>query len=172
MKLPILLTLALLPCAAIATEPQASTTPAPAPTHVMVKGATLQWGAAPPSLPPGAQAAVLFGDPGQPGLFVIRLKGPPGYRVPRHWHPTDEHVTVIEGDATLAMDQGAQAHSETFAPGDYVLLPAQMQHEASTKGGMVVQIQAMGPFEINYVDPKDDPRKQMPADAVKEKKQE
>jgi len=169
MKLPILFTLALLPCIAIAAEPQAST--APAPTHVMVKGATLQWGEAPPSLPSGAQAAVLSGDPGKPGLFVIRLKGPAGYRVPRHWHPTDEHVTVIEGDVVLAMDQGAQAHSDTFAPGDYVLLPAQMQHEASTKGGMVVQIQAMGPFEVNYVDPKDDPRKQMPADAAKEKKE-
>ena len=169
MKFPILFTLALLPCIAIAAEPQAST--APAPTHAMVKGATLQWGDAPPSLPSGAQAAVLSGDPGQPGLFVIRLKSPAGYRVPRHWHPTDEHVTIIEGDLTLAMDQGAQAHSDTFGPGDYVLLPAEMQHEASTKGGVIVQIQAMGPFEITYIDPRDDPLKQTPADAAKEKKE-
>ena len=38
-------------------------------------------------------------------------------------------------------------------------LPAHMHHQASSKGGAVVQVQAMGPFEIIYIDPKDDPRK-------------
>src|SRR4051812_28360866 len=66
--------------------------------HVMTRAANTTWGAAPPSLPPGAQAAVLVGDPGKPGVFTLRLKFPPGYRIPRHWHPTDEAVTVIEGE--------------------------------------------------------------------------
>jgi quercetin dioxygenase-like cupin family protein len=161
MKPSIFFGLCLLPgclLAGEATQPTAVASP-----HVMVRAAETQWGDAPPALPRGAQAAVLSGDPGKPGPFVIRLKAPAGYRVPRHWHPTDEHVTVIEGDFTLAMGDVADAHSADFVPGDYVLLPAKMLHEASTRNGVVVQIQSTGPFEINYVNPADDPRKQKDA---------
>jgi hypothetical protein len=56
------------------------------------------------------------------------------------------------------MGDGADAHSADFAPGDYVMLPAKMLHEASTRNGAVIQINSSGPFEINYADPKDDPR--------------
>ena len=34
----------------------------------------IKWAAAPPALPKGAQIAVLSGDPGKEGPFVIRLK--------------------------------------------------------------------------------------------------
>src|SRR4051812_41620769 len=70
-------------------------------THVMVDGAQVQWGPAPPVLNKGAQAAVLSGDPSKTGPFVIRLKMPAGYRVAPHWHPTDEHVTVLSGTFSL-----------------------------------------------------------------------
>ena len=56
---------------------------------------------------------------------------PPGYRVARHWHPSDEHVTVIEGDLTLDMGDGEQKRRRR-SPGDYVLLPTKMQHAASS----------------------------------------
>ena len=164
MKLPIFLSLCLLPGCLLASEPQKKATTTASP-HVMVRAAATQWGAAPASLPAGAQAAVLSGDPGKPGTFVLRLKVPAGYRVAQHWHPTDEHVTVIEGDFTLAMGDGADAHSADFVPGDYVLLPAKMLHVASTRNGAVVQIQSKGPFQINYVNPADDPRKQPTAKA-------
>ena len=97
------------------------------------------------------------------GQFELRLKMPAGYRIARHWHPSDEHVTVIEGELTLDMGDAGQAHSMTFHPGDYVLLPAHMPHMASTTSGAVVQVHAMGPFELNYLDPKDDPRKRAAA---------
>ena len=96
---------------------------------------------------------------------MLRLKTPPGFKIARHWHPTDEHVTVIEGDLTLEMGEGAQKHTATFGAGDYVLLPAKMQHMASTIGGMVVQVHGAGPFALTYVDPKDDPRQRAPAAA-------
>jgi len=70
---------------------------------------------------------------------------------------------VIEGELTLDMGDAGQAHSMTFHPGDYVLLPAHMPHMASTTSGAVVQVHAMGPFELNYLDPKDDPRKRAAA---------
>lgn len=131
-----------------------------ASTHVMVDAAELEWGDAPPAFEPGAQAAILSGDPSKPGMFVLRLKAPAGFEIGNHWHPTDEHVTLIEGDVTLRMNQGAEdAHEHTFSAGGYMLLPAEMHHAASTRGGMTLQVSGMGPFELIYVDPADDPRK-------------
>jgi quercetin dioxygenase-like cupin family protein len=101
---------------------------------------------------------VLYGDPHQPGAFTIRLKFPAGFRVPRHWHPSDEQVTLVSGDLTLSMGAMDDAAGATLAPGDYVDLPARMQHQASTQTGAVVEIHSEGPFEIHYVDPADDPR--------------
>jgi hypothetical protein len=129
--------------------------------HTMVKASDTKWGDPPPFLPKGAQFAVLSGDPGQAGPFAIRIKMPAGYRIGRHWHPTDEQVTIIEGDFHLSMGDKASAHDADFAMGDYVNLPAKMQHEATTKGGAVVQVNGTGPFSITYVDAKDDPRKAM-----------
>jgi len=167
MKLLPVLGLCLLPGCLLAGEPHHPA--AVASPHAMVRAADTKWGDAPASLPRGAQAAVLSGDPGKPGAFVLRLKVPANYRVAQHWHPSDEHVTVIEGDFTLAMGAGANAHSADFVPGDYVLLPAKMLHEASTRNGAIVQIQSTGPFEINYVNPADDPRKQKDAGKMDKK---
>lgn len=161
-----LVLLAMLPCALAAAQssPPAEMATMPASTHVVIKASAVPWGDPPPGLGKGAQTAVMSGDPGQPGMYVIRIKASPGFKVAKHWHPTDEQVTLIEGDLTFDMGEGASQHMATLAPGDYVLLPARMHHAASTVGGAVVQINGQGPFEINYVDPKDDPRNAMPAD--------
>lgn len=127
------------------------------PMHAVVRASATDWGPAPPVLPAGARMAVLYGDPGKPGAFAVRLNAPAGYRVPRHWHPSDEQVTLISGDFALSMGTKDEATDAALAPGDYVNLPAQMQHEASTRNGAVVEIHSMGPFQIRYVDPADDP---------------
>jgi quercetin dioxygenase-like cupin family protein len=46
-----------------------------------------------------------------------------------------------------------------LSPGSLVHLPAGMPHYASADGETIVQINGMGPFDVTYVDPKDDPRK-------------
>lgn len=66
---------------------------------------------------------------------------------------------MLKGDLTLQVGEGDGAHEHTFSPGGYVLLPAKMHHTASTRTGMILQVSAMGPFELIYIDPKDDPRK-------------
>lgn len=151
--------LALLGASALAQDaaPAAPATGMNSTQHVALQDADIKWGDAPPAFERGAQMAVLSGDPGKPGLFVIRLKAPAGYHIANHWHPTDEQVTLLDGDATVQMNDGAQ--KQTFSHGAFVLLPAQMHHAVATKGGMTVQVAAMGPFELTYVDPKDDPRK-------------
>src|SRR5438045_898101 len=55
----------------------------------------IQWKDGPAALPAGAQMAVLEGDPSKEGFFVFRGKMPDGYKVPPHWHPVAERITVL-----------------------------------------------------------------------------
>jgi quercetin dioxygenase-like cupin family protein len=120
---------------------------------------SLQWGAPPPGIPAGAQAAVMSGDPTKPGLFVVRLKAPAGAKIMPHWHPSDENVTLISGDFAVGMgDKLDEAAAHKMAPGDFVYLKAREHHYAIARTESVVEIAAMGPFKITYVNPSDDPR--------------
>lgn len=118
----------------------------------------IQWGAAPPVLPIGASMAVLAGDPAGTGLVTLRLKMPAGYRIPPHWHPTDEHVTVISGSFAIGMgDKLDMKQSKVLKAGGYGIAGANLHHFAWTKTGAVIQVNMMGPFRITYVNPADDP---------------
>ena len=133
--------------------------PAAANEHVMLAPGDLKWNDGPPALPPGAKIAVVSGDRTKAGLFTIRLQFPAGFKVPPHTHPVAEHVTVISG--TLNLGSGPtfdEAATHAMTAGSFAAMPAGMQHFAHTKTGCVLQVHAMGPFEIDYVNPADDPR--------------
>ncbi|MCU1311566.1 MAG: anti-ECFsigma factor, ChrR [Candidatus Angelobacter sp.] len=118
----------------------------------------IQWGPAPPSLPAGAQFAVLEGDPSKPGLFTIRLKAPDGYKVQPHWHATTEDLTVISGTFNVGMGpKWDQSHPTSLSAGGFASMPARMKHFAWTSGETVLQVHGNGPFVINYVNPADNP---------------
>ncbi|MDQ3565022.1 MAG: cupin domain-containing protein [Pseudomonadota bacterium] len=129
--------------------------------HVVVVPDQVKWGPAPPSLPPGAQLAVLEGDPSKAGApFTIRGKFPDGYRVPPHWHPTDERIVVLQGVFGMGVgEKFDQATGHELPVGSYALMPKGVRHFVWAKGETVIQVSGMGPFEINYVNPADDPRK-------------
>jgi quercetin dioxygenase-like cupin family protein len=123
-----------------------------------VQANEIKWGPAPPVLPAGAKAAVLAGDPASSGFIAIRLKMPAGYKIPAHWHPTDEHITVISGTFAIGMgDKIDEKQSKTLKPGGYAVAQANMHHFAWTKTGAVVEVNMVGPFKITYVNPADDP---------------
>jgi quercetin dioxygenase-like cupin family protein len=139
-------------------------TPAPSPAaeqnHTVVPSDTIEWGPAPPSLPPGAEAAVLMGSPAKEGPFVLRLKLPAGFVVPPHRHSKDELVTVIAGRFGVAAGEKVdRASMKALPPASFVHLPAGMPHYAWAEAESIVQINGTGPFDVIYVDPKDDPRK-------------
>ena len=155
MNVRILTSLALL-VAATAGFCAASLADVPGP----VQASEIKWGAAPPTLPAGAEMAVLAGDPAKPGPVTVRLKMPKGYQIPAHRHPTDERVTVISGELGLGMgDKLDMKASKVLKPGGYAVAAAHMNHYAWTKAGAVVQIDLMGPFGITYENPADDPIK-------------
>jgi quercetin dioxygenase-like cupin family protein len=123
----------------------------------------VKWGAPPPVLPPGAKFAVIAGDPGATGLVTVRLDMPPGYTIAPHFHPTDEHVTVLKGTFSLGLgDVVDKAHAVTLSAGGYGVAMANMHHYAYTKTGATIQVHMQGPFAITYVNPADDPSKKHP----------
>jgi quercetin dioxygenase-like cupin family protein len=129
--------------------------------HTVVPGDAVKWGPAPPSLPPGAQAAALLGSPAKEGPFVLRLQFPNGFVVPPHRHSKDEFVTVISGGFGVSHGEKLnRAGVKALPPGSFVHLPAGMPHYAWAEGETVVQINGVGPFVVVYINPADDPRKQ------------
>ena len=118
----------------------------------------IKWGDAPPNLPKGAKIAVLSGDPGKPGPFVARLQVPANYKIAPHYHSTDEDLTVISGSFHLGEgDKMEMKGGHEISAGGFHHLPAKTHHYAWSKGSAVIQINATGPFDIVYIDPKDDP---------------
>ena len=97
--------------------------------------ATAKWGPAPPMLPPGAQIAVLAGDPTQGGAYTVRLKFPANYDIPAHSHPTDENVVVVSGELFMGMgDKLDEGRTCGLGVGGFALMPANANHFAYTKG--------------------------------------
>jgi quercetin dioxygenase-like cupin family protein len=122
--------------------------------------ANLKWGDAPPSLPAGAKMAVISGNPGAKGLFRIQLKFPADYAVPPHSHPSAEVVKVVSGEIHYAMSGKMEmAKAKTLKAGQTVTMGAKMNHWVHAAAPATVQVSGRGPFQITYVDPKDDPRK-------------
>ena len=169
--LAILLLLPVISLAQTAAPKKAATKAKPAgPAAVVVTPDKIQWGPAPPVFPTGAQFAVLAGDPGKAGPFVVRIKAPDGYRIMPHWHPTGEYVTVISGEFHVGMgDKFDESSLQTLPAGSVAAVPTHHNHYAMTKGETVVQVNSTGPFKLVYVNPADDPSKGQASPAAKKK---
>ena len=129
--------------------------------HTVVSGDAVKWGPAPASLPPGAQASPLLGSPAKEGPFVLRLKFPAGFVIPPHRHSKDEFVTVIAGRVAISSGEKVdRAALKSVPPASFIHLPAGMPHYLWSEVESIVQINGVGPFDVTYIDPKDDPRKQ------------
>lgn len=131
--------------------------------HMMMlpSGTAVQWQPGPPSLPRGSEIAVLAGDPGKPGPFVLRVRIPANTLIAPHRHATAENLTVLSGDFYHGMGEKVdKASGERMEPGGFVYLPGGMPHYVWTAGAVsVVQVTGTGPFGLIYVNPEDDPSK-------------
>jgi hypothetical protein len=96
---------------------------------------TIEWKPGPAALPPGAKMAVLEGDPTREGPFVI------------------------SGTLYLATGEALDRNSAKKLPtGSFGYWPAGMKHAGWSEGDTVIQLHGVGPWQINYVNPADDPR--------------
>lgn len=110
------------------------------------------------SLPPGAESVVLEGDPSKPGLVILRLKMPNGYRVPPVWHPAADRFTVLSG--TYHLGVGAKfdkSKTVALSAGDFVWLNPAAPHYGWCTGETVLEITGLGPFITNPVNSREAP---------------
>jgi len=129
--------------------------------HILTGTSAVKWGPPPPVFPADAKFAVIDGDPAAKGLVTVRLMMPAGYKIAPHYHPTDEHVTVLSGTFSIGMgDTLDMEHGKTLHAGGYAVAPASMHHYAWTKTGATIQVHMIGPFALTYVNPADDPSQQ------------
>lgn len=129
--------------------------------HVLFSAAEIEWRDGPGSMEPGAQFAVLEGDPSAPGVFTMRIRMPDGFRIAPHYHPKPERVTVVSGTFRLGSgDVLDPANTTAMEPGSYTSMPPGMRHFAIAEGETVIQLTSTGPWEITYVNPEDDPRRE------------
>ncbi len=127
--------------------------------HIMVMPNDINWGDAPASLPAGAQAAVIEGDPTKEGLFTLRLKVPANYKIMPHWHPVDEHITVLKGSAYMGMgDRYDEKSAMKMVNGAFAVMKTGTKHYFFTTEECIIQLHGLGPWGITYVNPMHDPR--------------
>jgi len=130
------------------------------PVHRIIQADGVEWKAGPASIRPGAQAAVLYGDPSKEGIFIMRLKLPAGFRIAPHTHPKPEILTVLSGGFYIGMGTVSdEARSQRLGPGSFFAFDPGLPHYAHVEEETVVQLSSTGPWTINYINPSDDPRK-------------
>jgi hypothetical protein len=128
--------------------------------HIMINGKKLTWKTGPASLPAGIQMTMLEGDLSKAGPFTARLMVPANYRIPPHFHPAIEHVTVLEG--IFFMGTGKELNQSTateLKTGDFAVMPIGFVHYAFTRDKAIIQLHGIGPWGITYINEADDPRK-------------
>jgi quercetin dioxygenase-like cupin family protein len=112
------------------------------------------------ALPPSVGLAVLVGEPSASGPYVIKVKVPSGVKTMPHRHPEDRVYTVISGVFYVALgDQFDADKLNAYPPGCVIVLPGDTPHYHWAKSGeYIVQVTAIGPLGLEYMNSKDDPR--------------
>ena len=106
-------------------------------------------------LPEGRRVRRSPGRPEQGDEFTVRLRFPNGYKIPPHTHPTIENVTVLKGTFLAGMgEQFVEANMKPFGRDAFASIPANHAHYAMARGQTIVQVHAIGPFQLTYVNPR------------------
>jgi quercetin dioxygenase-like cupin family protein len=139
-----------------------------ADAHKIVHYGDLKW----TPIIKGCELAPVAGDPNAEGTpFVLRLRCADGTKIPAHWHPTDENVTVLKGTFLVGLgDSFDETKLQTMNVGNFATMPKEVRHFALSKGETIVQVHGAGPFKVNWVNPSEvQPPDAAPAAAAKPK---
>ncbi len=110
--------------------------------------ADTQWTAGPES---AVRVAHVYRDPSSAGLFIQRMIMPAGAKTPPHWHTHDELITVLSGSIYIGSGDVLDENAKEIGPGGLVIIPARSHHFGGSKNGAVLQVQGIGPFEMNWL---------------------
>jgi quercetin dioxygenase-like cupin family protein len=110
----------------------------------------LKWEKTNPELGDNSQEiAILHVNPTTKATELF-IRAPKNYHVGRHWHTSNETITVLRGTFIVGHD-GSEERME-LTPGNYAYMPAKMIHDAWTKDeGTTFFITVDGPFDVTFV---------------------
>jgi len=113
------------------------------------------------AFPPSVRLAVVVGQPSEPGPYTIRVRVPRGVKLMPHRHSEDRVYTVISGVFYIGVGDRFDAEKlQAYPPGSVIVLPGDTPHFHWAKSSeYVTQVSAIGPLGLEYLDPRDDPRK-------------
>ena len=105
----------------------------------------------------GVQRATIHGDPSKPGIYVVRIKFPPGTMSLNHYHREDRHAVVLEGTwHTGTGDVFDPGKTVPLKPGSYMMHPAGAHHFDGAKDeAVILQIVGYGPTSTVRLRPQD-----------------
>jgi quercetin dioxygenase-like cupin family protein len=100
-----------------------------------------------PLRPGGPVAAVLYGDPSKPGLYVNRAKIAKGEKNPPHTHPDERTVVVLSGTFYVGFgEQFDESKMKALPAGSFFTEPPNSPHYNWAKDGdVIVHITGIGP---------------------------
>ena len=117
----------------------------------------LRWGPV-PGVPKGMEGAGVYGDPSKRDLYALRIRMPDGYFMPPHLQPETEILTVIHGTLIVGLGEGFdRERAEVLRAGSVSILPARRPHYFRSVGETIVQVEGIGPLDIEFVNPADAP---------------
>ncbi len=98
----------------------------------------------------GARSEVIYGDPSQPGLYVMRITFTPGSGSRPHFHSTARYITVIKGTWHTSWGPKSDVYNPVdmmpVAEGTFIYQPPEGHHYDMAKDEeVIVQIMGMGP---------------------------
>lgn len=105
----------------------------------------------------GLQTAIVEGDPSKPGVYVVRVRFPPGVMTRPHRHPEDRLATVISGTWYTGTGTAFEPRrTVSLGPGSFMKHPANAYHYDGAKTeSVIVQIVGVGPSDTIFLHPED-----------------
>ena len=138
--------------------PQAYAQDSHAGAHTLLTPSELQWKDA-AGLPPGTKITVIEGPMNEAVPFTVRIKLPAGTKIPAHWHPGIEHTTVMSGVLNVGVgDKLDESKTRPLPAGSISIMQPKTTHFVVFNEETMIQVHGIGPWQINYVNPADDPR--------------
>jgi len=97
----------------------------------------------------GFDISILYTNPTTQATYLV-IRGSGNLHVPRHWHSSNESITVLKGTFVVAHD-GSEDKTE-LKEGGFAYMPAKMIHEAWTgEAGATYFITVDGRWDVNFV---------------------
>lgn len=104
----------------------------------------------------GSRTVNVFGNPSEPGLYVVRITFPAGQGSRPHFHTQARYITVMKGTWYVSSGPGSDVYNPeqmTAVPaGTFLYQPPNGHHYDMAKDEEVtVQIMGMGPVETTQI---------------------